>query len=179
MNNFKYPVLNVKSVSDTLSIDLTSVKSFLRIDISDDDSLITRLIKTATTECEAQINKTIIEKTYIYSIYDLKSKVIHLPFPPVKSITSIKIIDYEEKITIVENTHYYFDGINGTINFDTEFSNFYRIDIEYIAGMIEINPELIQALLMHIASMYENKNGDLEIPVYTMNVYSRYKRIKL
>lgn len=179
MNNLKYPILNIKSITAGLSVDLITVKNFLKIDFDNDDNLITKLIQTATTQCETQINKTLIEKTYVYSLYEIKEKSIILPYPPIKSIISIKIIDSDGNSTTVESPLYYLDLIGGIINFKEKPINFYRIDIEYIAGLNEINNELTQALLMHITRMYEDISGYSPIPLNSLNIYKKYKQIKL
>ena len=100
MNILKHPILNVKSESKELLIELSVVKNFLRVDFDNDDELITKLIKTATAQCETNINKTLVEKTYIYSIYDLKSNSILLPYPTIKSIEEIRLVNIDGSNTV-------------------------------------------------------------------------------
>ena len=74
MNNNS--ILNLKTDALSLAVELAVVKNFLKVDFNDDDTLITKMIKTATTQCETFINKTLVEKTYIYSIYKLENTSI-------------------------------------------------------------------------------------------------------
>ncbi|HSQ97993.1 MAG TPA: head-tail connector protein [Rickettsiales bacterium] len=49
MHILKNPILNIKTDASTLVVDLATVKSFLKVDFSDDDELITKMIKTASS----------------------------------------------------------------------------------------------------------------------------------
>ena len=179
MNILKYPILNVKSESKELLIELSVVKNFLRVDFDNDDELITKLIKTATAQCETNINKTLVEKTYIYSIYDLKSNSILLPYPTIKSIEEIRLVNIDGSNTVLSSDGYYLDTVGGMVNLKNKPDNTYRIDIEYKAGLSAINDELIQRLLMHIARMYEDRSGYSPIPLNSLNIYKKYKQVRL
>lgn len=177
--NKNISILNVKTDASELAITLSDTKSFLKIDFNDDDQFITRLIKTASSQCETNINKTLVERTYVYSIYDQNKKTISLPYPPVKSISEIKVIKKDESYETLNNTDYYFDSVGEIVNIKKDFNNFYRLDIEYIAGMTTINDEIMHALLMHIARMYEDRSGFSAIPLASMNIYKKYRGVKL
>lgn len=179
MNISKNPILNVKIESDELSIELSVVKNFLKVDFDNDDELISKLIKTATTQCETNINKTLIEKTYVYSIYDLKSNSILLPYPTIKSIEEIRLVGIDGSSKVLTEVEYYLDTVGGMINLNNKPSSVYRMDIEYTAGLSTINDELIQGLLMHIARMYEDRSGYSPIPLNSLNIYKKYKQVRL
>ena len=179
MHMIKNPILNVKEESTTLPIELEFVKNFLKVDFEDDDELISNMIKTAIKQCETNINKSLVQKTFTYSLYEVKYTSLTLPYPPTISITSVKIIDSQQNTTTLENTEYFLDNIGNILNFKNKPNNFYRIDIEYQAGLEKINDELIQALLMHIARMYEDRSGYSPIPLNSLNIYKKYKQIRL
>jgi len=179
MNILKNPVLNIKNESSNLPVDLLSIKNFLKVDFDNDDELIIKLAKTAMKQCETTINKTLIEKTYIYSLYDLETASILLPYSPIKSIIEIRVNTINDLSHIIQNSDYSLDDVGGILNFKDKPSNMYRIDIEYIAGMVKINEELIQGLLMHIARMYEDRSGYSPIPLHALNIYSKYKQIRI
>lgn len=179
MNILKNPILNIKTDALNLAIDLTTIKKFLKVDFDNDDELITKMIKTATNQCETHINKTLVEKTYIYSLYELKNNSVILPYSPIKSINEINTNNINNVATILLSSDYILDSVGGILNFINKPENFYRLDIEYTAGLTTINDELIQALLMHIARMYEDRSGYSPIPTNSLNIYKKYKQIKL
>ena len=94
MNNNS--ILNLKTDALSLAVELAVVKNFLKVDFNDDDTLITKMIKTATTQCETFINKTLVEKTYIYSIYKLENTSIFLPFSPIKISCFSNLLRYDD-----------------------------------------------------------------------------------
>ncbi len=179
MNILKNPILNLKTDASTLAVDLAITKNFLKVDFGDDDELIIKMIKTAASQCETHIGKTLVEKTYVYSLYELKSSSIILPYSPIKSINEIKNSDLNNISAIIPSFDYILDNIGGILNFIKKPENFYRLDIEYTAGLTTINDELIQALLMHISRMYEDRSGYSPIPTNSLNIYKKYRQIKL
>ncbi len=172
-------ILNIKTDAAQLPIALEDVKSFLKVDFEDDDDFIKRLIKTASSQCETNINKTLVERTYIYSLYELKKNFIILPYQPIKSIEEIKLIKTDGSSINLNESDYIFDNIGGIINIKSTLDNFYRLDIEYKAGLTTITDELIQAMLIHIARMYEDRSGYSSIPLTSMNIYKKYREVKL
>lgn len=179
MNILKNPILNIKEESENLPVDLSLVKNFLKIDFDNDDELIKKMIKTALDQCETNINKTIVNKTFIYSLYEMKYNTLILPYQPIISIENINITYLNQVQTTLPDTNYFLDTVGGILNFKNKLNNFYRIDIEYKAGTTKINDELIQAILMHIARMYEDRSGYTPIPANSLNIYKKYKQINL
>lgn len=176
---FKTPIINLKTESKELPISLEEVKNFLKVDFEDDDELIAKLIKTATNQCETYIDKTLILKTYIYSIYGLKEESVFLPYPPVISVDKVEVVKTSITREKEEFTDYCFDSVGGIVNFKNKPASFYRIDITYTACVDSINDELIQGILIHIARMYEDRSGYSPMPLNTANIYKKYKQVKL
>ncbi|HSQ97992.1 MAG TPA: hypothetical protein VLL98_04715 [Rickettsiales bacterium] len=102
-----------------------------------------------------------------------------LPYYPIKSIVEIDSIALDGTITTIASSDYTLDDVGGILNFTNKPENFYRLDIEYEAGLTTVNDELIQALLMHIARMYEDRTGYSSIPNNSLNIYKKYRQIRL
>lgn len=89
-------------------ITTTEVKTWARIDISDDDALVTALIKAARSFAETKLRRSLITQTWRLTIdafpnpsvmvapysepYSWPPNAIVLERPPVQSITSIKYL---------------------------------------------------------------------------------------
>jgi uncharacterized phiE125 gp8 family phage protein len=179
MNTLQTPILKIKTETSTLAIELNIVKNFLRVDFNDDDGLIINIIKTATNQCEAYINKTLVERTYVYSLYKLKNIFFTLPYSPIKSIIDVTILNLNGKNATLDSSDYILDTVNSTLNFQKKLEKFYRLDVEYKAGLISIDNELIQAILAHISRMYEDRSGYSSIPAISLSIYKKYKQIML
>lgn len=179
MNIIKNPVLNIISASNELIVSLEAAKNFLKIDYEDDDEFIAKLIKTATNQCETYINKTLFEKNYLYSLYEIKYNSVFLPKSPVKSIETIELVAQNQEKIVLAVENYYLDEIAGVLIFKNMPTNFYRIDIKYVAGTSLIDEELIQGILMHVARMYEDRSGYSPIPLGSLNIYKKYREVRL
>lgn len=107
-----------------------NAKSFLRVDSSADDSLITNLIKTARIFCEEYTGRALINQTYEFYIdsfseidtplwegirigadINLYKNYISLPRPPLYSVTSIYTYDDSDNGTLFPTASYYVDSV--------------------------------------------------------------------
>ena len=102
----------VTTPPSTEPITLTEAKLQCRVeaDMTDDDSLITSLVKTAREYCENVQNRSYITQTIKLTLDDFPD-VIYVPRPPLISVTSIKYIDV--------------NGVQQTLN-----SSVYKVDTE-------------------------------------------------
>lgn len=80
--------MKISSTTGAEIVTTAEVKSYVRIDTSDDDTLISDMIKQARIWCENYISKDIVAKTRVYYL-DKVTERITLPFAPVSSITSV------------------------------------------------------------------------------------------
>lgn len=75
-------------------VTLTEAKSHLRVDIDDDDTLITSLITTAREYVELAARRALITQTWRYSLDEWPdSHQIEIPRPPLQSVSSIVYIE--------------------------------------------------------------------------------------
>ena len=128
-------------------VTLQEAKDWCRIDVTDDDTLITSLITAARIICENYANLSFIERTVTAKIKNGLGG-IQLPYGPVTS----EIAFYDEDDT--ELTDYLLKNGDGN-----------EVTAVYSAGYDEENPlpgNLKTAILNQIAWMYENR-GDAKI----------------
>lgn len=71
---------------------LADAKLHLRVDGSDEDTLITALIQAAREACEHETARALITQTWEL-VFDAFPDGIRLPYAPVQSITSVKYLD--------------------------------------------------------------------------------------
>lgn len=126
----------------TEPFDNTAAKAWLRIDISDDDTLITALIKAARIACEKYANQSFIARTVTAKIHNGLGNFT-LPYGPVVSITSIK------------------DGDTIVSNYDVSMpygSN--DLVVVYTAGYTTLPADIIVAIKNQVAFMYQNRGDE-------------------
>lgn len=173
-------IINISSEETNTILSIDEIKNFLRIDFNDDDNLLKKALNTATKQCELRISRTLVQKTYILSSYDpIKDNKIDLEYDPIKSITKIEVIDKEGNTKELSTSSYRLDKTRNCVYFLNIPTNYYKIDITYIAGYEVVPEDLKQALLFHIAKIYEDKSGYYPIPKASSNIYKNYKKIRL
>jgi len=118
-------------------LDLAETKTFLRIDHSNDDTLVTGLIYAARQFCESVTGRSLITRSYsLYLDYwpgttslgwwdgvqegaDIlfNNSALNLPKPPLISVTSVKVYSVSGVATDFSSANYFVDtvGIPGRI----------------------------------------------------------------
>lgn len=182
MSTNKNTILVKATKANTKPLSLEEVKNFLRVDTSIDDELITRLIDVAADICETRTEKALLLILYRYSIFGTVDEVIDLPRHPINSVISVKRVDEKGKKTTIDSTTYAVDKYGRKLTFEKIPKVSHRLDIEFYAGFRtsdSIPSILKQGMLMHIARMYDDRNGYSTIPKATLEIYKKFKQIKL
>lgn len=125
-------------------VSLADAKDWCRIDISDDDALITALIKAARIICERFANLSFIQRTVTARIHNGLGN-INLPYGPVNGTVTYTNID----TTSAEG-------------YDITVGNSIDVNASYSAGPTTLDEDLRTAWLNQIAWMYENR-GDANV----------------
>lgn len=169
-------MININTTSAPYSnMDLATVKLYLKIDYDNDDALLAAI----TTGCEEFAEKatgmTLSPKTYqmvIDKAYDAQSR-IQLLYPPFISVDSVMVAN--------KNIPYIFSNATGEVIINTSGINC-LFAIKYQAGFESysaIPTSIKNAILSHIAKVYENREGDFSPPSFAMSAYSQYRKVRL
>jgi len=86
-------ITHVSTVSVSEPVTIREVKDHLRITTAASDTVLANMITTARQQAEDFMRRTIMPSTIVGSIDSLCGDVIDLPFPPLRSVTSITYID--------------------------------------------------------------------------------------
>lgn len=82
-------------------LDLIEAKNHLRVDFTDDDALIKRLISVARRRTEEALRRRLLTQTWLLTLdlYPLhverfpRGEMFELPFPPLQALNSIQYVD--------------------------------------------------------------------------------------
>lgn len=77
------------TASANLPITLDEAKAHCRVTFADDDDLIDRLIKAATSEMEMRLQRTLCDSTWSITLDKFPEGGIRLPHPPLLQVTSV------------------------------------------------------------------------------------------
>jgi uncharacterized phiE125 gp8 family phage protein len=143
-----------------MAITLEEARLFLRVEYTDDDELITSMVKGATVVAQAFINQQITECQYALALSSFQSEVSLLS--PVKTIDSVKYYDTTNTLQTIDGSNYYLMdfGLPNKLIFNDGFSidTYNRpdaIQITFTSGMTTVPSDIIQWVRIRIASMYQ------------------------
>ena len=159
-------------------VSLETAKDHLRVSYSDEDTMITRMIKTARAYAEQYTQRALIDKTLTVQFYDLDGELrFELPFGPVDAITSVERIASDgTTTTLVDGTNYYAQGLSRKIlklnRFYSSgaFGGQYQLKAVYTVTADTRDQEVFEdAILKAVADMYRNReNTESENPTGKM-----------
>jgi hypothetical protein len=155
-------------------IDFKELKSYLRVPHDDDDPLIKTCIEASANfiqeYCEYLLCECIVASLYVNNNRNLlgthKSKVVYLPYRPVKRIISLKT---EGDIEL----GYKAEGDAVTI-FDDCFT---KVFIVYKGGDKSIPADLKLSLYKIAADMYFNRTTQIQMSTDTLNTLHNYRAV--
>ena len=124
--------IKVVTAWTTSAVSTSTQKSFMRVDFSDDDTLIAELVKASQNVIETYLNRAITtqtlelyldrlpfyndinypEGTFTAPDMEYNSNFIVLPKPPVASVTHVKYFDDSDTEYTYASSNYYVDTIS-------------------------------------------------------------------
>ena len=169
---------------------LADAKLHLRVDGTDEDTLITALIQAAREACEHELGRVLITQTW-EMVLDAFPAGIRLPYPPCQSVVSVKYIDADGTLQTLSAPSYQLDSHSEpawlvpaygyTWPSTREEPNAVRV--QFVAGFGDAGtdvPEVLRAwMLLQIGHWYANREaaGDarMEKTPYVERLLDRYR----
>lgn len=154
-------------------VTLTEAKNHLRVDLTDDDSLISALIVAAREHAEAITRRAFITQTLKLSMdaFPVNNGPIYVPMPPLQSVNSLKYFNTGGvEQTLTEGTDYLVDNESepGRITpapdtgWPATQNRPNAVSVEFVAGFGDASkvPQGIkQAILLMVGHWYENREA--------------------
>lgn len=176
----------------TEPITTAEAKSHLRVDISDDDTLIDNLVTAARLHVERITNRSLITQTWKYYLDGVFPNLIRLPRGPIQSVTNIKYLDIDGAEQTVSTDVYRVDTVSEPARVveeededwpDTE-NTINAIYITYDAGYgdnaSDVPQPLRQAILLLVGNWYREREATVpttltEVPMAVNALLQPYK----
>lgn len=169
---------------------LAETKTFMDVNTTDDDTLITDLIVTARQMAEKYLRRALITQTLIayYSRLDEKT---YVPNPPHQSIGEVKRIKLDDETVLTVNNDYYVQGLDhkylligkpwelpaGHSPRDS-FTN-YELKVTYIAGYgtagTDVPKAIRNGIKMIVNTLYDGR--DIEGEAQTFKIPTNAKMV--
>lgn len=161
-------LLDIAPTAEPVSV--SEIKGMLRIEDSDEDTLITGLIVAARELAEKILRRAIINQTWLLYLDDFpKHNYIKLPYPKLQSVTWIKYYDTNNTLTTLNSSAYQVDAIDTpgqvVLTFNESWPNVYDginpVEIKFICGYganASSVPSAIKLAIKHlVAHWFEHR----------------------
>lgn len=175
-----------KRTSDAASepITTTEAKLHLKVDVTDDDTLIDRLIKAARRSCEMYTERSFITQTW-KAYGDSFPETIELIKGPVISVTSVQYVD-SDGVTQTYSTDDYTVDIQGDVARIKPVDSWPDIDdimnaviVTYQAGYgsaSDVPEDIKAAMLLIIGKLYQDREDTVKrMPTHAQWLLDPYK----
>jgi uncharacterized phiE125 gp8 family phage protein len=164
--------LKLHTAPTTYPVTLAEAKLHCKIDIDEDDALVTAIIVAATEMAETKTGRAIMPQTWELTL-DAFPEAFELTRTPVQSITSVKYFDENGALQVLSNTLYAVDtaddfgyayvvpAYNG--EWPATLGQINAVVVRYVAGYANAAavPEGIkQWIKLAIAAMYDNRESE-------------------
>lgn len=183
--NAKSYSLKTAPALEPVSLDL--LKSYLKVDGTDEDAVLSLLIKTARRSAEEYTKRAFVTQTWLLTMDSFAthevdwlhrdpyfppsycaegSQEIRLSRQPIQSVSSIKTTDIANTQSTVDGSVYSLDKSGGNILLNEgelwpfNLREYAAIEIEFVAGYGDnsaVPGDIQQAILQYAAAMYENR----------------------
>lgn len=162
-------------------LTLAEAKLHLRVEtaVTDDDALITALIKAARQQAENRLQRTLISSGWTLALDDFAA-AIRLPMPRATAITSVKYIDANGVQQTIASTDYSLDNASEIANWllpaygldwPAARAQANAVEIVYSAGWADaaaVPQELKQWLLLAVGAWYGQREALAERQVFDL-----------
>jgi len=171
-------------------VTLAEMKDFMKVDLTDEEDIITSLIKSARISIEKYCGIGLISKTYDY-YFDKAEDVIKIPLPPLQSITTFAYNDTTYTETEISSSYYKvftFDNNKGeviklqTFTYPSNIPDYRAFRIRFVNGYgatANTVPETLkQALKLTVSHWFENRESQ-ELPSEAIRLLQQFKIYKI
>ncbi len=163
-------------------LSLTETKLFLRVDTTNEDTLITSFIKVAREAAETYTGRSLNTQSHRLIVEGCIPDTILLPKAPIISIQTVVVSTRGANMQTVDTARYRLINPRGVLQlFNTPTGD--TLTITYAAGYGDNAsdvPSLIrQGMLHHIAQMFENRESTGVIPELSRTLYFPFREVRL
>lgn len=171
----------------TEPVTLAEAKAHLRVDVADEDAMITRMISAARDHAEQELDRAIGAQTLELLLDEFPDGAIRLPRGPASSIVSIKYVDTSGVLQTISSLDYTLDDaqIDSWVlpAFDYSWPDVRdeanSVRVRYVTGWTACPAPVTQWILLVLATLYAVRESDSDKPAvpqqFAARLLDRYK----
>lgn len=165
----------------TEPLSLAEAKLYLRVDGSAEDSLVTDMIVAVREAAETYLNRSLVTQSWQVAYADYAPAHVPLPKGPVQAITHVKTRNRAGDEATVNSSLYALAVAEDAVEFESVVMG-YAVIITYTAGYgdaEDIPASVRQGMLIHLAALYEDRLGGMELPKAALTLYKPHRIARL
>ena len=159
-------------MTDELIISVEEIKKWIRVDIDDDNDLIHSLILSATNAVETYTGRNIAQRTIELPL-NAKSHTTNINIAPIVDIVKLETISRKGIRTTLSPDSYYLTiyGEHGVLYTETMD----KLCATLRVGYDNVPAPIKQAIAVHVADAYQNREGQTDLPNAFKALLSPYR----
>lgn len=165
-------------------VTLTEAKLYLRVDNTNDDTLIADLITAARVFAEGWLRRSLISQAWKIAFDCGIPDSVWLPMGPVTSVSSVTVFNKDNSSQAADSSTYWLNAAQNALMLNSVLIGF-RVEIIYAAGYgsseSDVPRPIKQGMLSHIAAMYDSRgeDGDAALPEQAAALYMPFREVRL
>jgi len=155
-------------------VTLQAAKDYLRVDYSEDDTLITNLIETARIRLEQYAAVAMSPRTLKAVAY--VDEFIELPYAPINTISKVEYWDGVAWVELLVGNYNVLGDTYKKVYFTSPIMSEYRFT--YTCGYATTPESMKTALLKMVGDLYEYRESSVESTKPSANLTTAYELMK-
>jgi uncharacterized phiE125 gp8 family phage protein len=155
-------------------VTLQAAKDYLRVDYSEDDTLIQSLIETARIRLEQYASVAMTARTLKVVAY--VDEFIELPYAPINTISLVEYWDGEDWVAMTVGDYRVLGDTYKKVYFTSPLMSDFRFT--YTCGYATTPESMKTALLKMVGDLYEYRESSVESSKPSANLTTAYELMK-
>ncbi len=162
-------------------VTLAEAKLYLRVDGSDEDTLISEMIVAARVAAEQYLRRSLITQQWKLVFNTHAPMDVFLPMGPVQSVVSVVTVAEDSSTEAVSSTLYRLSASKREICFEQVISA-HQVEITYGTGFgdpEDVPAPVKQGIFAHISEMYDGRSRATALPDIAVALYFPFREVAL
>lgn len=165
----------------TEPLSLAEAKLYLRIDGNAEDALVTDMIVAVREAAEDYLHKSLVTQRWTLTYESYVPSHVPLPKGPAQEVVHVKTRDRAGNEAAVGEGVYHLSAAADALHLESSVIG-HEVEIAYDCGYgdaEDVPASVRQGMLVHLAALYEDRLGGLQLPAASVSLYKPHRQARL